>query len=614
MLSDLPSEILLEIISYAPTAQFLHNISRTNHKLHDLVEADGWKVFVLGRFPSIPVPPYWKEAAHALTTLSRNWDRKAFIARDFSPVNTSILCLPTGELRKVGDQWKTGHGQTMGYQPVIDSYEQWTGNTWDSRKEVVIYGAGSELVMGTTEQGRRVNSQWQTAKKEERATNFAPDKSKRTWVSYKENRHWEGRDDITTVNIVRPHQLPKAENGTGETVIVGRAGGDLDLLRLSTGQKNCTIRSYQTKGRNVRAADLTTGQSPLLATCLGNTQAALFRVHDDSTFAKPISEVSCVPEKEMKQCRLWSCKFLGPDKLALGRGIAKRLVYVYGVGQDGLSAEPLRTFGGGIEKETNTSAYPIMPIPASSMCGDMAGNTFFSGGYDGLIRLHDMRSPAEYESLITDPTDYSAIFSLAMVGRERLVAGAAINSLLKIWDLRFAGGRTYHYLDALSTDGTEDTISNTTTIGEAHAGGWNIFASPYDAANRRWQRGRDSPIYSLSRPSNSSTSLYVGRENNVTQVNFTSMLDKHPDPIFKHSIVRRPGGVVDARKTWDSDGKHHVLSLAMYDHVRQEQGHMPLKTQRQAEQLDVAGIFTVPGYDGRWRPVGMKEFRQASGF
>jgi WD40 repeat protein len=608
-LPDLPTEILLQIISYAPTVQLLSRLSLTNRKLHTIIESEGWKVFVLARFPSIPVPPYWKDAAHALTTLSRNWDRKAFIARHFEPANTKIHCLPEGNTVDVRDKWKASHGQTMGYQPVIDSYEQWTGNTWDSRKEVVVWGAGADLIMSTTERNRRINSQWQTASKEERAVDFAADRSKRRWITYTEERHKEGRDDITTVNMVRPHLLPRSEQSRpGESVIVGRASGDLELLRLAQGQRKCIARTYDTSGRIVRAADLSTEQSPLLATCLDNTQAALFRVHDDASSARPISEISCVPETE-KNCRLWSCRFLGTDKLAVGRGIAKRLVYVYGVGPDGLSSKPLRTFGGGIEKETSTSAYPIVPIPASSVCGDLAGNAFLSGGYDGLIRLHDMRSPAEYEALISDPTDFSAIFSMAMIGRERLIAGGAINSLLKVWDLRFAGGRTYHYLDALATSGGDSTVSTPTTLEEPHTGGWDVFASPYEAANRRWHRGQDSPIYSLSRPSNSSTSLYVGRENSVMQFNFTSMLDKHPDPVFKHAIVRRPGGHIDAKKTWDSDGKHRVLSLSSY--VQTAQGHFSLKIQRRSDKLDFAEA--IPGFDERWRPVSRKEIIQATG-
>lgn len=609
MLADLPTEIILQIITYAPTAQFLAHLGLTCRKIRTIVESDGWKVFVLTRFPSIPVPPYWKDAAHALTTLSRNWDRKAFIARHFEPSNTKIQCLPSNTTIEVREKWKASHGQTMGYQPVIDGYEQWTGNTWDSRKEIVCWGAGADLIMSVVERNRRVNTQWQTASKEERNTDFAPDRSRRRWIAYRQEKHKEGRDDITTVNIVRPHQQPRNEQSQGgEAVIVGRASGDLELLRLAPGQKDCVTRTFRTGGRIVRAADLSPGQSPLLATCLDNTQAAVYRVHDYHPSVAPVNEVSCVPSGE-KNCRLWSCRFLSPERLSIGRGITKRLVYVFEVKPDGLSSEPLRTFGGGLDQNLSTSAYPIVPIPASTADSGMTGNAFLSGGYDGLIRLHDMRSPAEYEALISDPTDFSAIFSMTMIGRERLVAGGAINSLLKVWDLRFAGGRTYHYLDALSSPDTTSVSPDNDFVSE----GWNIFSSPYDAQNRRWHRGQESPIYSLSRPSNSSSSLYVGRENSVIHFNFTSMLDKHPDPVFRHSVMRNPRGDIDARKTWDQDGRHKVLSLSMYDQTHQ--GHMPLKVQRGAAQLQVVGadMKTLPGYDERWRPIGRKEIRQATG-
>jgi len=609
MLDTLPAEIILQIISYAPTAQFLAHLSLTNRKLRLLIENEGWKVFVNSRFPSIPVPPYWKDAAHALTTLSRNWDRKAFIARHFEPANTRLHTLPAANIVDVRDRWKATHAQTMGYQPVIDSYEQWTGNTWDSRKEVVCFGAGADLIMSTVERHRRINSQWQTASKEERSIDFAPDRSKRKWVKYREEYHREGRDDITSVNIVRPHQLQRGDQlRGGEHVIVGRASGDLALLRLSSGKKDCVVTSYETRNRIVRATDTTPGQSPLLATCLDNSQAAIYRINgEQDRTALPLSEVSCVPPED-KQCRLWSCRFLGPEKLAIGRGIAKRLVYVFDVRPEGLSEQPLRTFGGGLEKDVNTSAYPIVPIPTSSTSDSAFGNAFLSGGFDGYIRLHDMRSPAEYEALISDPTDFSAIFSMVMVGREKLVAGGAINSLLKVWDLRFTGGRSYHYLDALATGGVEETTP-TPAQGDIHSGGWNVFASPYDQQNRRWHRGQESPIYSLSRPSASSTSLYIGRENSVMQFNMTSMLDKHPDPVFRHSVVRKPGGLIDAKKTWDPDGKQRVLSTSTYSHTTQ--GNFSLKIQMAAEHTGLRD--SIPGFDERWRPVGKREIRQAIG-
>ncbi len=106
-----------------------------------------------------------------------------------------------------------------------------------------------------------------------------------------------------------------------------------------------------------------------------------------------------------------------------------------------------------------------------------------------VTRLHDMRSPADCEAVISDPTDDPAIFSLLMIGRERVIAGTAHHSLLKIFDLRrCSGGRTYSYLNLHSDTGHQVWTSSRQAIvrtsSESHPrvmnqSGSNIFATPH---------------------------------------------------------------------------------------------------------------------------------------
>ena len=373
-LTDLPSEVLSQIASHAQTASVVRNLSLTCRCLHQLIELEGWRTFVHARFPSIPVPPYWRDAAHALTTLSRNLDRRAFLAQYVEPPNR----LPINKARTRRERQQ---GQTMGYQPVLDSYDIITGNSWESRKEIVAWGAGAELVIRKIERGKAVLEEYQCAPKAQRASHDVHVINE--WVVYREAKHVDGRDDITTVNILRPNQRLQCGNmNIAEDVVVGRASGELAMLRLSNGLSNSVIREYDTRNSPVRCSDMIPGPYPLLVVGFGDSRIFLYAVHGEDHQARPLSEVQTVSDVE-KGCRTWSTRFLSHDKLAIGRGPSRRLIYVYNIGTDGLSREPIRIFGG---KGTHTSVYPRVGIPESSVSDHAAGNAFLSGGHDGIVR------------------------------------------------------------------------------------------------------------------------------------------------------------------------------------------------------------------------------------
>lgn len=228
-----------------------------------------------------------------------------------------------------------------------------------------------------------------------------------------------------------------------------------------------------------------------------------------------------------------------------------------------------------------------------------------------VFRLHDMRSPSAHEISYWDSTDQSAIYSLQPLGRERIVAGAACHSLLKVFDLRITGGRAYHYLDAAVR--TPDSLDLLQIGGPAKQDGlhtppqsndcaWNLFINPRNRVSGRsgsvrqqsWnnRRSTESPIYSLSSPSPASPSLFAGVENNIVEFNIVSMLDRHPDPVFEPG-VKRKGRHIDVKGTWNPHGD--VLNLAMYEQSATAALRLRVQTG--------AGILpgTIPGYDERWR-------------
>lgn len=123
-LDRLPPELFAQILTHLGTARALLHLSLTCKRIHAIVEQDGFRTFVQSHFPSFQIPPYWRDAAHAMTTLSRNWDRKSFVTRRL---------VPNGRCHAM--RWGSPHtaGQSMGFQPVIDSYDEWTGNEWSSK-------------------------------------------------------------------------------------------------------------------------------------------------------------------------------------------------------------------------------------------------------------------------------------------------------------------------------------------------------------------------------------------------------------------------------------------------------------------------------------------------
>lgn len=400
MLSELPYELLIQIVTHLPTAQSLLHLSLTCHRLHKYVEEEGYRVFVQSRFPSINSPPYWKDAAHVLTTLSRAWDRKAFIARYIEP-SATVVRLPKG--RQCQDYERRRRHQTMGYQPVIDSYEEWIADDWSSRNEVLAWGAGAELVVRVKTMGHSAGQAWHNARNDaERAENFDQHHHMVEWLAYKDDEHVEGRDDITSVNLLRhgqrTHQVPSS---TEAEVVVGRASGELALVSLSASQDRSLIsQRYITDCRPVRSATVSGSEDVLVAACLSDTALALYPLHSADTDVSPVAEISVIPNG--KPGRTWSARFLTHDRLAVGLGPSIEPIHVYSVDSAGICSEPLRKFSTagadvkmfgddrvdttGCTTSGTSSVYPIAPIAASSQAGGREGEIFLSGWYDGVVR------------------------------------------------------------------------------------------------------------------------------------------------------------------------------------------------------------------------------------
>ncbi|KAL9124647.1 MAG: hypothetical protein Q9217_006043 [Psora testacea] len=568
-LADLPIEVLSQIICYVVTVKDLSHLALTCKKLYSLVAEDGYRIFIRSRFPSIYISPpaagqrksetlFWRDAAHSLTTLSRNWDRKAFIAQSISP--SGDISNPVMENRQRYRGRRSMPVQTMGYTPVIDSHEAWTASEWSSRKQIVVWGAGPDLVMGSRKLPESLESR----------------PNPYLWAVYLEPCARAGRDDITYVQSLHGEASERSH------VMVGRANGDLARIAMAlnggTGGHERLV-TFHTGGRPVRSANV--NSDDILAACLSDNTLALYTLNMHSAIIDPMEDLNMVLSP--KPAKVWSTHFLRHDRLAVGYGPASDPIKIYDLGRGSLTERESITKSIWVSKrkeESNltarTSIISLAPLPTSNPAGGQEGDLFLSGAYDGVVRLHDLRCANIVAGTFQDPVDFSSIYSLLPFGRERFVAGGALHALIKVFDLRMPGERMYYAIDA-RTCGHEPK-------------GWNVFLGKRCVSNTRSSRNIESPVYSLSKPSECSPTFFAGIEGRVLKVDLVSIMDKHPDPVYG-GMPSTGYRANDIHRKWNPLDR--ILSLPMYEH---NDGPVKLRVQREV------GLYkgTFHGWDERW--------------
>ena len=571
-LTDLPAEILHGILFSIENARELVRFQLTCRKFHQLVLKDGFRIFAQSRFPSIAPSiiskgvdvenGFWRDAAHGLTTLSRNWDRKAFIAQDTGP-NQGAPISPRQRSR-----------QTMGFLPVIDSFEAWLGNDWRSRKQTVTWGAGPRLVLGS----RDLRDQ------------------ETKWATYDEEGTRDGRDDITCVKLLR------SASSESQSLLLGRANGDLAIVSFdseSSQFKHCA--RFITQGYPIKSA--TVSLDGHIAACTSRNILSFY----SSPFET--SEVTSDSRIEIKKPgKIWVTHFLRHNRLAVGFGPSSEPIKVLNLDRD-VEQGPqnasryisTRTRSDAATSKA-TSVYSLTPLPASSLAGGLSGDLFLSGGHDGIIRLHDLRSAHSTVASFEDSIDYSPVYSLLPFGRERFVAGAAENSLIKVFDLRLPGGKRYYATNLQTCSADFDDRQNKLDI-RSHCHhvhrnikdkrrGWNVFIGQRILA-KNWRRKNASmPVYSLSKPSEYSPTFFAGMEDRVVQFDLVSIMDSHPDPIYGE-VVGSNRHTHDIQRKWNPHRR--VFSFPMYEHP-DANASVHMRLQRDVEYYETS----CSHWDERW--------------
>ncbi len=390
-LDGLPPELLSQIVSHLEIARTLLYLSLTCKRLRDYIERDGFRVFVQNRFPSIQVPLYWKDAAHALTTLSRAWDRGSFIARCIAP---DIGHSGRPQNGKKSRSWQRRKLQTMGYQPVIDSYVDCYGPDWGSRKEILAWGAGADLIVRVKSMGGQAERAYQASHirgKDQKL--FDQHHHMTQWMVHREAGLVDGRDDVTSINLLRPSQKPANEL---EYIVVGRASGYLDIVKVSTTNSQSHKVAGLISGKSIRSATVSSTRDPLVATCMADSTISCYSIHLAQKCLEPAGDISAILPGQSG--RTWSTQFLRHDRLAVGLGPSREPLHVYSLGQNGISTASVRKIGfqaasadsrldtvGNVVSYTST-VYSIAPIAPSSSAGGAEGDILLTGSYDGTVR------------------------------------------------------------------------------------------------------------------------------------------------------------------------------------------------------------------------------------
>lgn len=582
-LQALPNEILSLVITHLEHPRDVLHLSLVCRHLAEFAKLDGWKAYLKGRFNIPGLDSDARNTVHGLTTLYRNWQRKGFIAKYLEP---SVLTTNINSWRP--QRWIGPRGQTMRYRPSIDSYEELFG-AWGERREVLAWSAGTQVVVRVKQTGKvakQLREEEEGGAIQESTKTFDAFRHASTWLTYKIPDSLEGRDDIMSLKLLRPHQ----RRDMTESMVYGTASGRLSSVSWNAQQEETHEQRYETGGRAVASVAVSSSSEPLIAASLGDLGLSLYTVEDNADRQKPIEPLSqiAVTAPAGASWRIWSCNFLSDDTVALGLGPSPEPIQVYKITPEGLLPAPLRSFNFqarfGFDdnrpnaRPRNTTVYPIVRIPDSAQGSSGNGNVFLSGGYDGIIRLHDLRSPRSFDTMFEDITNESSIYSLATQGRERVVAGISMHSMIKVFDLRLSGSHAYSSttLSSPTPNSTSQEVASNTPANGARkyplpaTSDWNVYLSPRIPPKRNayredyWRGGQDSPIYSLSIPSPTSPNIYAGLEGAIQSLTFHSIADPHTDPLLSQSIVRfADSGAVDVRSSYDPQGD--ALNLGMYE-------------------------------------------------
>ena len=575
----LPPEILDEIVVHLDSPGPLVSLSSCCSKLKSYVDRYGYRAFVQANFPSYDLPPLWRDATKSLTGLARCWDSRSFLIRPVEvcgAISTIDLPSRTNNNNNKREHVTQPSSQSMGYRTVLECKEEWDGGDWRSRKEFLFIGAGSELRLRERHMGPQVEQSYLEAPQSSRDEFYNHFRHRVNWTILRDDEHKDGPCDITSI-----HSIPNQEKDDGRTVILSRACGDIERVVLSN---NTAKKSLLHHGASqTRCADLSSSADPILAASNSPSSVSLIRTSNPNALSSLLDEMSFASEGA--RCLIWSCRFLEPERLILGRESKSSPLSVYQATPHGFHHEPIWTLRA---NENLTCAKTIAPLRDPRAGGGVDSNLFLSGWRSSDLLLHDIRSPRVVCSYF-DPVDQtSSTYSLLPFGLHKFVVGSDRHGSIKFFDLRM--GKRYHSELSVQQDVQQSprrsqdsgTIENAPTPASElnkHQG-FDLFFSEHISrrghfANirrpRRHIQLKDSPVYHLAASSPYASSFYAGVVGATLQIDLVSATDRWPDgafPMFTGDKTQKPHWANP--KKW-LDPKAEALGLMLCEHANIKQ-------------------------------------------
>lgn len=548
-LENLPLDILLIVFSYLDTARSVASLGRTCRKLHSVVRADGWRIFVRSHFGTLSLPQDvadddWMECSRRLTCHWRSWDRRAFSVASFvSPTRK--------QPRHNHNAQAHGHGQhgpraqTIPPHIVVAANSRFEGRL---EEETVAWGAGEDVVVRSRLLGHDAPSSESWLAMEGAARGFK-----------------SGKDDVTAISILD-------DEDAGSSLLVGRASGHLHLMSARQADFGRTIASFcpevsaetseedddddaVIEQRDLQDFDINERRDTVAVVTKDNALLySLSNIPPASTTDNDTSEISIQPSEALdirnmegsRQFRLLrTVSFMGNGDLVLGMtGSPEPLRYLTRTptGLEIINAPKLRPSHRCSETYIYSdrdlqSVRGLLPISASSVAGG-SGNVVLSSFDDGTIRLQDLRSPSAVDTIYQDHFEVmTPAGPLLSHGLERFVAGSARTSSLKVFDFRWTAAG-YDYTAALPCSTTPleplprpPTLVSPPTFSSAHACDHRhgLLCNRHALARTDFYRPNcnlylpvinqyASPIYSLAKPSDLSANIYAGLAGQLVRV------------------------------------------------------------------------------------------------
>lgn len=281
-----------------------------------------------------------------------------------------------------------------------------------------------------------------------------------------------------------------------------------------------------------------------------------------------------------------------------------------------------------------------------SPAGATAGSgTFFSVDYLPLLhklvrdqknyvvtwesyRLHDLRSPKSYEREFMDTIDNNPIYCIQPFGHDRFLVGAGADAIVKVFDLRMQN--TYSYMNTnLSSQSSQNRGSSSTPHEiKAQKNGIRAPSSPVPrrdfsffishhppTPSRRTHHAYRGPIYSMSSPSPSSSTIYTGIVDGIVRLDFASTddLTGTNSDWYHDNLALSLNTTMDFSDNKDNGrlrghnryGGEKILELSGYERPSPENMSASAKLRTQKPFWDVTEkdvlVEQETGWDRRWR-------------